>query len=99
MAHVELDFVIAPLDPWRDILIAELSELGFTGFEETSHGLRAYIEHDRFDRAAVAGLLTLNDPHATVSHTHRTIQPRNWNADWEASFQPIEIDGRVRIRA
>lgn len=47
----------------------------------------------------MAGLLTLNDPHATVSFTHRTIEPRNWNAEWERSFEPIEIDGIVRIRA
>lgn len=99
MPHTELDLLIAPLDPWRDILIAELGELGFSGFEETTGGLRAYIGSDRFDRAAVDALMTLNDPNATVNYHVREVEPRNWNALWEQSFRPVEIGDRVRIRA
>ena len=99
MNHTEVDFLIAPLEPWRDILMAELGELGFDSFEETMGGMRAYIKSTSFDRASVDALLTLNDPHSTVTYHVRQVEPRNWNAIWEQSFQPIEIGDRVCIRA
>ena len=99
MLHTEVDFLIAPLEPWRDILIAELGELGYDSFEETMGGLRAYVKSEVFDRAAIDELMTLNDLHATVTYHVREMEPRNWNAIWEASFEPIEIGNAVRIRA
>ncbi|MBS1499751.1 MAG: 50S ribosomal protein L11 methyltransferase, partial [Bacteroidetes bacterium] len=51
--YTEATFLIEPLDPWRDLLIAELGELGYDSFEETSNGVNAYISADRFDRAAL----------------------------------------------
>lgn len=95
----ELDFIISPLDPWRDVLIAELGELGYHGFEETTGGLRAYIDSGRFDRAAVDGLWAMNDHAVSITWHERTIQARNWNAIWEQGFQPIELGTDVRIRA
>lgn len=97
--YTEVSFLVAPLDPWRDILVAELGELGYDSFEETPGGLLAYIKSDVFDRQALAGLMAVNDPHATVHFTVRQVEQRNWNAEWERSFSPIEISDRVRIRA
>lgn len=99
MAHTEVEFLIAPLEPWRDILLAELGELGYTGFEEITGGLRAYIPSTGYDRTALEGLLTLNDPGVSVSFHARELAPRNWNAEWEAGFRPIRIGSQVWIRA
>lgn len=99
MAHTRVSFLIAPIDPWRDILMVELQDLGYEGFEELTGGLDAYIPVDDFDAGAISKLLTLRDPHATVSWTHTVVQDRNWNAEWESSFQPVEVDKEVRIRA
>ncbi len=92
MKHfTEVDLLITPLDPWRDILIAELGDIGYDSFEETPHGVKAYIPSDRFDARALKSALVLRDPHVKVSHTIREVEPRNWNAEWERSFSPIEI--------
>jgi ribosomal protein L11 methyltransferase len=99
MPHTEVNFLIQPLDPWRDILMVELGELGFDTFEETTGGLNAYVKSDRFDAAAIGRLLTLRDPHVSVNWTSREIPDRNWNAEWESSFQPVEVGREVRIRA
>ncbi len=99
MNWTEVTFTIAPLDPWRDILIAELGELGYDSFEETAHGLKAYVPSARFDRTAIKGTLALRDPLVTISHTVREVEPRNWNEEWERSFQPVEVGDHVRIRA
>lgn len=106
MPHTQVTFLIAPPDPWRDLLTVELADIGFDSFEEgftdpkgASGELKAYIRSDRFDEQALSKLLTLRDPHATVSWTATEIADRNWNAEWESSFQPVEVGKQVRIRA
>ncbi len=106
MPYTEVTFLISPVDPWRDLLTVELGEIGFESFDDDftdplgpSGELKAYIRSDRFDAAALEQLLTLRDPHVSVSWTSVEIADRNWNAEWERSFQPVEVDGAVRIRA
>ena len=106
MHYTEVTFLVSPAAPWRDILMVELAELGYDSFEEgyTDPGggpgeLKAYIRSDRFEAAALGGLLTMHDPHVNVSWTSREIAPQNWNATWESSFEPVEIGSDIRIRA
>lgn len=86
--------------------MVELADIGFDSFEEgftdpqgTSGELKGYIRSDRYNERALGELLTLRDPHVSVSWTAEEIADRNWNAEWESSFQPVEVGDRVRIRA
>lgn len=99
MRYTEVTFLIEPIDPWRDLLIAELGEGEFESFEETPHGVRAYARSDRFDRTSLDRLQVMRDPHVRISHTVREVEPRNWNEEWERSFKPVEVGREVRIRA
>lgn len=99
MPYTEVTFLLEPLDPWRDILMVELADLGYDSFEETTGGVQAYVRSERFDAAALRGLMTLRDPHVSASWTAQEIADRNWNAEWESSFQPVEVGTDVRIRA
>jgi ribosomal protein L11 methyltransferase len=97
--YTEVTFTVEPLEPWRDLLIAELGDLGFDSFEETATGVKAYVPSVRFDKAAVIALVAGQDPQVRISQHHRSIAPRNWNAEWENSFQPVEVGRSVRLRA
>ncbi len=99
MPYTRVSFLIAPVDPWRDILMIELGELGYDSFEETTGGLDAYVEDERFSVPALQALLTLRDPHVSISWSVSKLEERNWNAEWESSFQPVEVGSEVRIRA
>lgn len=99
MRYTEVTFLIEPIDPWRDLLIAELGEGEYDSFEETQHGVKAYVKSDRFDRSTLVTLQVPRDPHVRISHTVREIEPRNWNEEWKRSFQPVEVGKEVRIRA
>ena len=99
MSYTEVEFLIAPVDPWRDVLIAELGDLGFDSFEETSGGMRAYIPSERYDRAAVGRVAAMRDPHVRVSMSVREVKNENWNAIWESSFEPVRVGKEVIIRA
>ena len=96
MNYVEVTFVVNPLLPARDILVAELAERGFESFVETDNGLMAYIQEPDFSEEKLTNL-ALGEEQLTI--THQLIQEQNWNAEWEKSFDPIEVDERIVVRA
>ncbi len=82
----------------KDILIAELAELGFDGFEETETGLFSYMELVRFNSELSSGLDELVKRYG-VTYTSATIDKQNWNALWESNFEPVLVDDFVGVRA
>lgn len=83
----------------QDMLIAFLDSEGFTGILETAGALLAYLpEKDRKDDEFNALLKNLLPDEAMKFDCH-PVPDVNWNARWESEFQPIEIDGAVRVRA
>lgn len=99
MRYTEVNFLVNPVEPWRDLLMVELTEVGFEGFEETPHGIKAFIPTADLDRAVLHSLLIPKDPHVTVTYTVHEVPEINWNARWEQEFQPVEVDGKVLVRA
>ena len=45
--YLEFNFKIFPLQPWNEILMAELIEIGFDSFTEEHDGILGYIQKDR----------------------------------------------------
>lgn len=78
-----------------DLLLAELNEIGFDGFEEGENSLKAFIASTDFDEAAVKRIGEKN----AVTFTQSEIEETNWNAVWESNFQPVVVDDFVGIRA
>lgn len=78
----------------RDILIARLSAF-VIGFEEAKNCLKAYIEHDAETGDVCEKIIEENNGCFSKS----IIQDRNWNAEWEAGFEPVTIEGFCSIRA
>ncbi|MFZ9171653.1 MAG: 50S ribosomal protein L11 methyltransferase [Sediminibacterium sp.] len=82
----------------KDIMIAELADLGFDGFEETETGLFSYIDSARFDGEVTVGLEDLVSRHG-AAYTSYAIDKQNWNALWESNFEPVLVDDFVGVRA
>lgn len=82
----------------KDMMIAELSDLGFDGFEETETGLFSYIDSARFDAEVTAGLEDIVGRYG-VAYTSKAIDKQNWNALWESNFEPVLVDDFVGVRA
>ena len=98
-AYREVSFSIRPLDPAREILIAELSQLPYESFLETENGLKAYIREADFDIASLQELNILTFGKSQIDYVTRIIPEENWNAKWEADFDPILVDGLCLVRA
>lgn len=99
MNYIELDFILEPLMPAREVLTAELAEVGFESFVDTYDGLKAYIVADQYQDNLLDGLMTMMIPDLTISWAKTLIEDQNWNAEWEKNFEPIDVEGKCLIRA
>ncbi len=92
--YIQLEFQnISPEQ--SDLLIAQLSEIGFDGFEEEEKNLKAFIPVNDFIEVDVKEI----DASHNLSFTQTTIEETNWNALWESNFQSVVVDNFVGIRA
>lgn len=78
-----------------DILLAQLSEIGFEGFEEEDNCLKAFIPSTNFNDEQFNAIVTENK----IAFIKSVIEERNWNAFWESNFEPVIVDDFVAIRA
>ena len=95
--YVEVAAKVSPLEPFRDIFIAQLGAIGFESFSETELGFEAYIQQEEFSKDQLDAALAWEG--VECSYELREIEQVNWNEEWEKNFDPIEVDGRVYIRA
>jgi ribosomal protein L11 methyltransferase len=94
MDSIKITF--ADLQPeQKEILIAQLADAGYEGFEETDKTLDAFISEKDFD---VTILNEISFKYQT-SYTIKKIEETNWNKLWESNFEPVVVDEYVAIRA
>jgi ribosomal protein L11 methyltransferase len=84
---------------FSDILIAELAELGFNTFQENENGFDAYAEEEQYDHQAVDVLKNKYKDLTAFETAFEKIPKKNWNEEWEKSYEPIIVDDRCLIRA
>ncbi len=99
MDTLELTIDIVPKDPWSDIVIAELSELGFDSFVTTDSGILAYGSPALNVETILAQTVIENEKSIEVSVKSQVIPHQNWNATWEENFQPVYIENYASIIA
>lgn len=78
-----------------EMLIAQLNELDFNGFEEGENSLTAFIEEEKFDEEKLKQIISTH----SLSYEKKFIQQKNWNEEWEKNFEPAIVDDFVAIRA
>ena len=84
-------------DEQAEILTAELADFPFESFETDDGLLKAYIPAVRLSgcKTDVDALLARRG----VEGRYAVIPTQNWNASWESDFPPVDVEGRLRIRA
>ncbi|MEP7165765.1 MAG: 50S ribosomal protein L11 methyltransferase [Ferruginibacter sp.] len=71
----------------RDILVALLNDIGFTGFEEADDSLKAFINIADLDQNDLDVVIATTD----AKYSRSIIQEINWNEKWETSFEPVTV--------
>lgn len=82
-----------------DIVLAMLMEAGdFDSFEETEEGLEAYISVESQNEQLKQRVTELAKQFS-FTFTIVSVPQKNWNEQWEASFQPVDVGSFCRVRA
>ena len=97
--YLEFHFIIEPVQPASEILIAELGYLGFESFVENDDGVTAYIPEEEYEDDLLANVHILQDESFKISYEQKEIERVNWNEEWEKNFTPILVDERCSVRA
>lgn len=97
--YLEFNFKIKPLQPWNEILMAELIEIGFDSFTEEYDGILGYIQKDLFKEEELKNIYLLQNDEVEISYTYEEMPNINWNEEWEKNFSPINVENKVLIRA
>lgn len=97
MYHTRLTVVCDP--QFSEILMAEIAEAGFDSFLEKEGGFEAYAEADRYDQHSVDEIKKKYHLVQPLEFAWDKIEKRNWNEEWEKSYDPIIVDNRCLIRA
>ena len=92
-------FKVIPVKIGSEILIAQLSHLGFDSFEETNSGIDAYLENKKWKTNLLSNLNILSNPDFKIEYSSKIIYPKNWNKIWESRFKPILINKDCVVRA
>lgn len=100
MEYLLLEIKVNPLDPFRDLISYRLADCGFDMFEESSEGLKAYIPVHLYNQSSAELVFEeCKELGCTIDFQVEVIPWTNWNAEWEAHFQPEIIADQIYIRA
>lgn len=95
MNYIEFDF--NPEDKLQqEQLIALLSEEGFEGFEETPAALKAFIKEEDWQEPRFNDIIGL---FPGLKYCREIVENKNWNEQWESSFEPVQVNDFAAIRA
>ena len=97
--YLEFNFKIFPLQPWNEILMAELIEIGFDSFTEEHDGILGYIQKDLFNENQLKEINLFKNDEVKISYAFQEMPNINWNEEWEKNFSPINVENQVSIRA
>ncbi len=97
--YIEHSFIVEPKEQGSDVLIAQLSEIGFESFVENDEGFCAYIKEEDFDETKMNSIISRYKDIFKIDFSKKLIAKQNWNEEWEKSFEPIEIEGKCFVRA
>jgi ribosomal protein L11 methyltransferase len=82
-----------------DLLIAEMSGIGYDSFVIRETGFQASVISSDFDKSELDLLIRQYTDMGQIEYLTEELEEQNWNAIWEKNFEPVIIDNRCIIRA
>ena len=99
MKTFEYTFTTPSSDIQHDMLTTMLADIGFDSFMDEGRCLKAYCSEDNRDNIAVENLL-MEPSFSDIQLLKVDVMPdKDWNELWEASYQPVVVNERCRVRA
>ncbi|MBU3715376.1 MAG: 50S ribosomal protein L11 methyltransferase, partial [Ferruginibacter sp.] len=86
MDYIQINITVSSKEE-SDILVAELSNIGFDGFEEDENMLKAFIAEANFIEDLFENFIKLN----SIKYYKSIVKEENWNKNWESGFKPVIV--------
>lgn len=100
MDYIQVIFSFNSIQEYqKDLLIAELADIGFDTFEDTATGFDAFIAAKQFNETSLNDVLMGFGDELQYTYTINAIAPQNWNEEWEKNFSPLIINEDCYVRA
>jgi len=100
MEYKKVTFSFTDIEEYqKDILIAELGDIGFDTFEDTETGFDAFILANQFNEEDLKSILAGYGDELPYEYVVSSIAPENWNEEWEKNFTPLIISDDCYVRA
>ena len=99
MKTIEYSFTAPTSDIQHDMLVSMLGDLGFDSFMDDDMALKAYCSSEKRDDVAVEELLRMEAFQGLKLLGVEEMPDKDWNELWEASYQPVVVNERCRVRA
>lgn len=98
MNYTKVSFTFKDIEEYqKDLLMADLADIGFDSFEDTSSGFDAFIADDLFKEEQLAEVISENEIQTT--YQIEQVVSQNWNEEWEKNFSPLIITDECYVRA
>lgn len=78
-----------------EMISAMLMDIGYEGAEEINDETIISIKEETFDEAALKEIME----QLNTAYTFSKVAQQNWNAQWESSFEPVQVNDFALIRA
>jgi ribosomal protein L11 methyltransferase len=100
MDYIQVAFSFTSIQEYqKDLLIAELAEIGFDTFEDTTTGFDAFMAAKQFNETALNEVLMGFADELQYTYLINAIEAQNWNEEWEKNFSPLIINEDCYVRA
>lgn len=83
----------------KDMLMELLGAAGFDSFMDTDEGFEAYCQEKSLDETELDEILQMEQFSNVKLLRKELIPDQDWNATWEASYEPVIINELCRIKA
>lgn len=83
----------------KDMFMELLGTIGFDSFMDTDEGFEAYCQEPALDEEELNGIMQMEQFVNVKLLKKELIPDQDWNATWEASYEPVIINEFCRIRA
>jgi ribosomal protein L11 methyltransferase len=94
--YLRVELPLAPAE--QEVAVALLANEGYEAFEEQEEALQAWIPEASFSQEGLQTVCEMLGLEVERVEKEQ-ILPRNWNAEWEAGYQPVQLQGFCEVIA
>lgn len=100
MQYVQVILTFDAIEEYqKDLLIAELADIGFNTFEDTPAGFAAFTDAGSFNEVSLREVFSQFEGQFSYTYRVSEIEAENWNETWEKNFEPLIISDQCYVRA